>query len=175
MELSLTKEQRLVAHAAATNDDRLVLTSVCVRGNRLIATDGFMLAETELDNNSKPVETDVLIPASDLIKAKDMRSTGRVFVTKNDTNEVKIMENDSTRIVLEIQGNFPNTDPLYPTTEHVFRIALSYEVLSKILKVSGKGNYAKLTFYGQSDSFKYEVPNTNIKGLAMPLSVKWED
>jgi DNA polymerase III sliding clamp (beta) subunit (PCNA family) len=175
MELSLTKEQRLVAHAAGTKDYREVLNAVCVRGNKLIAADGFILAETELSEESKHEGADVLIPAAAIGAAKDIKGTGRVFINGEHEDEVTIIGDTSKQIVSTIKGNFPGTDQLYPKGEHVFRIGLAYDVLTKILKMTGKGNYLKLTFYGEEQPVKFEIPNNEIKGVAMPYKVTWED
>jgi len=176
MELGLTKEQRLVAHAAATEQSRPILVSVCVRGNRLIAANGFIMAETKIGDNSTHEGDDVLIPAAEVLKTKDMKHTGNaLFVKTND--KVKILDANSERLIPTIDGTFPDTDHLYPEgdTKPVFRIALSYDVLSKLVKIIGKDNYIKLEFYRSELIFKYEVPNNQIKGLGMPFCARWED
>jgi len=174
MELQLTKEQRQVAHAAATEDSRPVLTAVCIRGNKLLAADGYVLAETTLTMD--PLEQDVLLPAKDILKAKDMKGTSNVFIhTNGETDRAHLMDADGERIIPFIQGTFPNTDQLYPAKERVFRIGLSCDVLQTILKVAGKGNHVKLTFYGEDQPVKFESPNTDAQGLAMPFAVRWED
>ena len=176
MELALTKEQRQVAHAAATEETRPVLATVCVRHNKLIAANGYVMAETELEGITPPYESDMLIPAKDLLKAKDMRGINAVLFHNNgEAGKARIIDADGEKVITLVQGNFPDTDHLYPASNHVFRIGLAYDVLSTILKVVGKGNFVKLTFYGDSSPVKFEVPNTQTQGVAMPYAVQWPE
>lgn len=174
MELSLTKEQRQVAHAAATEESRPVLATVCVRKNKLIAANGFVLAETVLPDLREPYEADILIPAKDILKAKDIKSTNSVLFHNNgDPGKARLMDAEGEKVITLTQGNFPNTDQLYPQSEPKFRIGLSCDVLSTILKIAGKDNFVKLTFYGESQPVKFEAPRTDTQGIAMPYSVQW--
>lgn len=173
MELTLTKEQRQVAHAAATEETRPVLAAMCIRQNKLIASNGFIMAETTLEGIPE-THKDILIPAKDLLKAKDIKGMDRVMFHNNgEAGKAKLIDNDSEKIITLVQGTFPNTELIYPKTEPKFRIGLSCKVLSTMLKVAGKDNFVKLTFYGESSPVKFEAPNTETQGLLMPYSVQW--
>ena len=173
MELSLTKEQRQVAHAAATEETGPVLATVCIRKNKLIASDGFVMAETTLEDIHETHE-DILIPAKDILKAKDIKSTGNIMLHNNgEAGKARLIDSEGEKVIALTQGSFPNTEALYPKDKPVFRIGLSCKTLSTMLRVAGWDNYVKLTFYGEGRPVKFEAPNTDTQGLVMPYSVQW--
>jgi DNA polymerase III sliding clamp (beta) subunit (PCNA family) len=174
MELTLSKEQRQVIHAAATEETRPVLAAACIRKDKLIAANGFVMAETTLEGIHEEHE-DLLIPAKDLLKAKDIKNMGRIMFHNNgEAGKARLIDNEGEKVVTLVNGTFPNTELLWPKDEPKFRIGLSCEVLSTLLKVAGKDNFVKLTFYGENSPVKFEAPRTESQGLIMPYSVQWK-
>jgi len=118
-----------------------------------------------------PADTDVLLSARDLLRSKDGKGTKSTFVT-TDQETAHIIDAEGTRISPLIQGTFPTYEAIYPTAEPVLEIAFSVDVLQTVLKVAGKDNYVKFTFYNKSSAVKFVVPNVDIQGLAMPFMAK---
>ena len=81
MEFTLTKQQQAVAQAASNDGSRPVLTTVCLRGNDLIAADGFVMARTTVRAGGGS-EPDKLIPAAPLLKSRPSLN-GKILITQN--------------------------------------------------------------------------------------------
>ena len=166
MNVLITKEQRRVAYAASKTDYRPTLQCVSIKDGKMRAANGFILAEAKIDGNEE-----MLIPASSILKAKDSKGIGGVIVSKKENN-IKIMDANGELTIPQGEGNFPTTEHLYPKDEPVFQIGMSHEVLSALVSVIGKDNLVKLTFYGSKIAAKFEVVDSDIKGIFMPANVE---
>ena len=165
MELTLTQAQRNVAHAASNDGSRPVLQTVRIGNGKISAADGFILAEAEITKDPQGNGRTILIPAADVLKAKDSRLLGGVALVERESDTI-LMGADTT-VTIPQQGSYPNTDPLYPTSAPVFKITLGYNVLQKILKVCGKDSRIDFTFYGSDQPVKFT--NNEVYGIAMPV------
>jgi len=131
------------------------------------------MAETILEDIHENHE-DMLIPAKDMLKAKDIKAMNHIMLHNNgEAGKARLIDNEGERVIGLVQGTFPNTELLYPKDKVAFRIGLSCDVLSTMLKVAGKDNFVKLTFYGEDRPVKFEAPRTEAQGLIMPYSVQW--
>ena len=166
MEITLTKEQRNVAHAATTkNEGRPVLQTVRIGDGKISACDGYILAEAEINKNPRENVKTLLIQAADILKSKDNKFTGVVVLAEVE-DKVTLIGADLLATI-PLDATFPRTDPLYPDTDPVFEISLGYNILQKMLKVCGKDSRIDFTFYGSDKPVKFT--NNLVYGIAMPV------
>ena len=166
MELTLTKAQRNVAHAASTEDSRPILCTVLIGDGKITAADGYILAEAEIAKVPESNGQTFLIPAVDILKSKDCKSLGGVILTEQD-GKVMLM-GAGILVTTPLDGSFPHTAQLYDGLDTpVFEISLGVNILQKMLKVCGKDSRIDLTFYGADRPVKYT--NNEAYGLIMPM------
>jgi len=150
MEFKLTKTDRLIVNAAAKDTVPRALHCVHITKGRIEATNGTILMERKYHYNGE----DVLLDVWDIAKDKG----------------------ETIDIIPRVQGTFPDTKTLYPTTEPVFKIALSKDQIITALKCFRKQEgVVKFSFYGMEVPVKIEAHDGEVKGLIMPMRVNWRD
>lgn len=169
LEVILTKQQRQVARAAAKEDTRPVLQGAKIGNGKIIAADGFILAECPVESKGNAV---VLVDAASLVKAKDVKEMGGTPLVYNGNGEAKLLTKDSALTLPCIDGTYPNIDALYPKEDEVFHIAISPTILKQVAAIAGEETLIKFRFYGTSNPVKFEAGET--KGCLMPMSCKWD-
>jgi len=169
MEFKLNKTDRLIVNAAARDTNRAVLHAVHIAKGKIEAANGFVLVERKIDYDGE----DLMLNISDIAKHKDAKGLEGVVYTKDGDNIKAIGE--SINIISKVEGNFPNTAALYPTSEPVFKISLSKDRIIEVLKCLTKGEeQIKLYFYGAEQPVLIETLDGDVKGLIMPMSANWE-
>lgn len=165
MEVALNKSQRLVVNAAEKAGCRPVLHCIHIRKGVVEAANGFILVQkkVEYDGDEK-----LLLDIADVAKLKDSVDRQATIITEGDTVKAETGEFKS------VAGNFPNVDVLFPTQVPFFKIALSCEQLSAILKSLSKDEEViRFYFYSPIETVKFEVESTGTRGLIMPMCVQW--
>ena len=183
MDIILSKEKRRVAHAAAKpfelgsmrSASQFAVQNVCIRGKELIAADGYVLAKVDLPEDAKTSKSDVLIPAKEILQAKNANNIKGVRISrKKGSHEVRMETADGVKILDTQKGKFPAIPPLIPKTKPVFRIVLAKKVLLKICNMMEDDGYVAFRFYGETESVAYETKH-GINGIVMPMIIPWKD
>jgi len=170
MKQTLTKEQRNVAFAASTDEARGILCTVLIGDGKIVATDGFILAEAEIEHDPKDNGKTLLISATDILKSKDNKLTGGVILSANGDNNVTLMGTD-TLVTTPWDGSFPNYKQLYNGLDNeVLKIGMGSNVLQKLLKVCGKDAHITFTFFGSERPIKYS--SGEVSGIFMPATIQ---
>ena len=168
-EFKLTKTDRLIANAASKEMSRPVLHCVHLKKGAIEAANGFIIMERKVDYDGE----DLLLDIADIAKHKDAKGLGGVVYT-SDGDNIKAIGQD-INIISKAEGTFPNTEVLYPTQEHVFRIGLGRSELLNMLKCLDKDEEAiRFTFYGPLSPAMVEQ-GEDVKGLIMPMDVQWNE
>lgn len=172
IDFKLNKLQRLVTNSTERDDARPVLACVHIRKGIIEVANGFVLVQKAIEYDGN----ELLLKAKDIEKLKDSSTLEGVIFTKTEADRgLRVLGQIETILELQ-QGNFPQTDKLYPITEPVFKIALAREQLLTVLKSLDKTeNIIRFTFYGKSDPVKFDIQETGTKGLIMPMYVDWEE
>ena len=172
MEIKLTKDQRAVANAAAKETTRPVLHCVHIKKGLIEATDGFILVQKKIDYDG---EKEVLLDINEFKRLKDNKPLGGIILTSStEENKVKALGQDNF-ILKKQSGNFPYTEPLIPKGEPVFKIALSRQVLKKLISALDNSNaLVKFYFYGTASPVKIEIPAEGTVAVLMPMFCPWE-
>jgi len=166
----LTKEQRNVAHAASVDTARAILCTVLIGDGKIVATDGFILAEAEIDHDPKDNGKTLLIQAADILKSKDNRLLGGVVLSTNGGGNATL-EGVDTLVTTPQDGGFPNYKQLYEGLDNeVLKIGMTSNVLQKLLKVCGKDAPITLTFFGTDKPIKYS--SGEVSGIFMPATIQ---
>ena len=107
-------------------------------------------------------------------RLKDNKPLGGVILTSStEENKVKALGQDE--VILEKQsGTFPKTEPLILKGELVFKIALSRQLLKKLISALDNNNaLVRFYFYGTASPVKIEIPAEGTVAVLMPIL--WKD
>ena len=173
MEIKLTKDQRAVVNAASKETTRPILHCVHVKKGLIEAADGFILVQKKIDYDG---EEEVLLDKDEFKGLKDNKFfKGVVLTSSTEENTVRALGQEE--VILQKQsGNFPHTEPLIPKGEPVFKIALSRQVLKKLISALDNSNaLVKFYFYGTASPVKIEIPAEETVAVLMPMFCSWED
>lgn len=199
--MNINKLNLEVGHCASKEESRYHLSNIHFTQEYTEASNGHILARitypiqfdpADLPENikTKPKEEikDFLIPLSGVKEIKFQKKVNipclaDVYVDVDETNNngnAKFISTDlqTTPIteIKKIDGEFPDSNQIFPTQEPVFEICLdpSYlEIFCKITKEFGKHPHVKLTFYNIDSPVLVESYNQDTKqnftGLIMPM------
>jgi len=129
-----------VAHAAATDESRLILTGVLLKlepeGLTLAATDGFRLAVLEVGRSVLRSDyTAAILPARALVEMarafKD--ASGKVLMVLDDRRVMFEAMNGTRFVTMLIEGNFPDYRQIIPSS-YSTRLTLSRPDLEQAVK-----------------------------------------
>jgi len=173
MEIKLTKDQRAVANVAAKDTDRPVLHCVHIKKGLIEAADGFILVQKKIDYDG---EEEVLLDIDEFKRLKDNKPLGGIILTSStEENTVRALGQDEV-ILRKQSGNFPYTEPLILKGEPVFKIALSRQMLKKLISALDNNNTpVKFYFYGTKNPVRIEIPTEGTLAVLMPMFCSWED
>ena len=177
MEIQLTKNARAVAHAAATEESRPVLTALNFEKGEIMAANGFVLARRKVEGIGKGKS--FKLPAAQILKTKDIKTLGYALLQIGNGNSKAgtITGADMIKATIEKMdgGNYPAVDQLMPKkkAKPQAEISLGVDILKTIIKVAGSADTIDLKIYGPTEAVYFECvehysdePNTY--GLAMP-------
>jgi len=193
-------DKRLIAIAKITKDtDRPILQKVLFRGNKVVATNGYVLAEYNTTKNI-PAEEYPLKPFKKIVKSlrKEIMISGRHIVSSvkflkisnldcsrkavlcnNTKNTIEIASTDlegissATFIKGKGDGKYPDYKKILKKPKKAKRICLSTKQLQMILDVY-KGEYA-VNIYIDLEEKKGLTPvymennNKDTRSVIMPL------
>jgi hypothetical protein len=184
-EFKLTKKHRALKNAASKDTSRPTLHCIHITKGKVQAADGFIAMERGLDYDG---DEDFLLNVDDITGHQDAKMMGGVVYVKQDDGSMRVI-GKGINIIKPVEGNYPNIDNLYPTTEPVFKIGISRTLLQQMLNCLDKDETAiKFIFYGENSPVKiiagpFDSKNTvpqllpndgdSVQGLIMPMKVQW--
>jgi len=175
MRVSLTKQQALVAKAAGKRDDkRPYMECVRIGGGKVVAIDGFMLAQAPVDYDGEPV----FVPAR-------MIPSGPCDV-EVDGESVRVITAEGTAETAHVDYPYPNTERVWRDTRKRkprAYVALNAALLRKMLAcIEGKdgsspNGMVRLYIRRPEDAVEWRVQNPEggvfVEGLIEPMYTRW--
>ena len=143
MEIELSRNDRLVAHAAAKEDNRPTLATLHIGNGEVAAANGFLLAMRKVTGVKK--SDDVMVPAERILKVKNIsKALPKAIVYMPGGKSEKpgsLIGEDGIKASLErVSGTFPAYRQLLPDKKKQVkaRISLAPMYLRQILDIAGK-------------------------------------
>ena len=169
----LEKIQLSVAHAAAREDARPVLATVCLTKSEMVATDGLILVRRPLEKGRGPKEA-ILVPA-ELLKAVKAPNYGVAPITvESSDGQVTISCNGTSHTAGAVKGTYPDWKKLMPRGRVKTRIAFRVDVLKALLKAVGPDTeLVKLEIRKPPDPVRFYTFEGGPDGAVMPVFVDW--
>ena len=169
---------------ASTDTSRFVITHVHLREDFLEATDGRMMVRipyppTATDETVDRKGLDAMVPALTVKKA--LRDAGKAGVVDAHVNGAVslIVPGGVTHKAEKVDGQYPQTDKVWPGKEPTFSITLAAELLAKLAEHAAKhgkrnGTCTGIRFDFTADCeavrFSYALgPDRQATGVLMPM------
>jgi hypothetical protein len=147
MKATLDRQALQIALAADfSGSGRPILECVKIGNGEIMACDGFIFAKCQIA--TEPLEgEEILINAKDIIGAARMIQHGNITLESNGGIATLKDEYCSISITAKLQdGKYPETHEMVPKTEQKAYVALSKDILSKILEIAKPRVYRTLIF-----------------------------
>lgn len=157
------------AKVADQTGARPILSSVCFKHDRYIATNSYIMFEKFNEETGIKDGEELLVNASELAKKQ---------IPVNSTLDLEKMtlDNKGSAIKLKkVDGEFPETAMIYPEGKEEYKIALGAKLLITLLnafvQAGGHSDGVVLSFYGESRPVIVTPLDKEIsaKGVIMPL------
>jgi len=170
MKAILDRQALQVALAAGNLDSgRPILDCVKIGNGEIMATDGFIFAKCQIQ--TEPLEgEEILINAQDIIAATRMIQHGNIIL-ESDGNNATLENKDSTiSIVVKLQdGKYPSTGDMLPKTERKAYVALSKDILRRVLEIAERSDDVLLKFKVREAYQPVDVISGDVRIYAMPM------
>lgn len=178
MKAALDEGAVAVAHAAAGEEAKPILTCVRIGDGEIVAADGFLLARRELKTEG---EGAIMVPAKAILKGQKICPDRSHLVLEESNGDVVLKSVDPRPWAKEfitlqtkvVEGSYPGFQNLYPTSEPVGFIALSPGLLRKILDIATDASLIKFRIRKSTDPVEFVAGETS--GLIMPMWTPEED
>jgi DNA polymerase III sliding clamp (beta) subunit (PCNA family) len=170
MRATLDRQALQIALAADLSDSgRPVLECVKIGNGEIMACDGFIFAKCQIA--TEPLEgEEILINARDIMAVARMIQHGNITLETNGGLATLKNEDCSISIVTKLQeGKYPNTHEMVPKTERKAYVALSKDVLSKVLEIAKPSDDVLLKFKIREPSQPVIVISGDVTIYAMPM------
>lgn len=176
MEITLDKNTRAVAYAAAKEDGRPVLECVHLAKREIQAANGFVLARRKLAEKTPGL--DILLPALQILGAKDIGNTlPKVIleIGKGKKPGTLLTKDFIKQTITKVEGSFPKVDQLMPDKKKqpAVEVTIAVDILKTLIKIAGSADRIKFKFYSATEGFYYECrdpgEDNNTYGMAMPM------
>lgn len=170
MKATLDRMALQIAFAADSGGSgRPVLECVKIGNGEIMACDGFIFAKCQIVTD--PLEgEEILINAKAVIGVQRIIQDGRINLESNGKVATLKNEDGTISIVVELQGGkYPNTHEMVPKTERKAYVALSKDVLSKVLEIATPSDDVLLKFKVREPSQPVIVISGNTTIYAMPM------
>jgi DNA polymerase III sliding clamp (beta) subunit (PCNA family) len=151
------------------NSGRPVLECVKIGNGEIMACDGFVFAKCQIA--MEPLEgEEILINAKDIIRAAKIIPCGNITLESNDKMVVLKDEDGSISIATKIQdGKYPDTHEMVPKIERKAYVALSKDILGKVLEIAKPSDDVLLKFKVREPSQPVVIVSGDITIYAMPI------
>ena len=193
----INKKALVLKEVLPRDEERGPINNLLITSQKTIATDGQILAEIEnlpqelIEEFPKvdiPLNKDPVLLSPKTIEKieknlpkKPQLSILNNFVIGRQNGEIKIITTDleNKTIVSQkvIEGEYPNTEIVYPQGEPKVKIRVSIDLLRTLVRVVGRftnRDYpgVDLSIYGEDKPILFEYSNNEdvkTKGLIMPM------
>ncbi len=167
----LDRDQLSVAHAAAKEDTRPVLATVCLTKREMVACDGFMLVRRPLEKGRGPKEP-ILAPAEILKAVKAPKYGVMPIIVESSDGQVTISCNGTSHTAEAVKGTYPDWKKLMPRGRVKARIVFRVDVLKALLKALGPDtDLVKLEIRKPQDPVRFYTFEGGPDGVVMPVVV----
>lgn len=148
---------------------RPILEWVKIGNGEIVACNGFIFAKCGIA--TEPLEgEEILIDAKDILAAARMIQYGRVVLDSHGATATVTNEDASISIIVKLQeGKYPNTKEMLPKTERKAYVALSKDILSKVLEITKPSDDVLLKFKVRECSQPVVVISGDVTIYAMPM------
>lgn len=177
MKATLDKAAIKISYAAGTPEvHREVLECVQIGNGKIVAADGYILAQREIPTEPKQGET-ILVKAKAILEAQKILKADSLIIETQDGKTATIYTEDKhdghlavTLTTPLMDAKFPNWDEVLPKTERKAYIALSRKMLVKILKSTDEDD-AVFKIKVREPHEAVEIHNGDATIAVMPMSV----
>ena len=166
----LQREHIRFSHAIETVNPRQVLSGLRIDGDKVVATDGYILAYCQLD---KPSQTCYTIPTH-MLKGLNNKTAKTLNVEEQD-GQITLATEDGAEVRKSeaVTGTFlSNWEMLVPEPhdKEPQQVALSISLLRKLLDVlEPEATGVKFYVDGHKKPVRFEAVGSNVKGAIMPF------
>ena len=170
MKAILDRQALQIALAADSGGSgRPSLECVKIGNGEIMACDGFIFAKCQIA--TEPLEgEEILINAKDIIGAARMIQHGNITLESNGGIATFKNEDCSISIVTKLQdGKYPNTHEMVPNTERKAYVALSKDMLGRVLEIAKPSDDILLKFKVRELSQPVVVISGDVTIFAMPM------
>lgn len=176
MRATLDKAAIKIAYAAGTpKEHREVLECVQIGNGKIVAADGFLLAQREIPTEPKEGEV-MLVKAQAILAAQKILKTDSLIIETQDGKTATIYteakHDGHLAITLTtplMDAKFPNWDKVLPKTERKAYVALARNLLVKILKSTDEDD-ALFKIKVREPHEPVEIHNGDVTIAVMPMS-----
>ena len=183
--MKLDKYDIALANVSSANADyRPVLNTLRLHNGNLEAADGYMLIRRQADLETGDDSKSVLFPAK-MIKA--IRSSPKRIAKLNvDSTKATVTyadDKDKTApfnptVTFDLaQGDYPDTDRLFPGTEKKAQVAINIGLLKRLLSCMPDKELLRIGVVGPQSPVEIEVTGMDrpIRGVIMPAFLDWSN
>lgn len=153
---------------------------------RVEVVDGFMLVERNLDLQEGEEKPEVLLNAKMIKQIKSGRRQEVILSIADGKAKVDYLKADGTGEPVEfapsvsfgsLNGTFPNADALWVTAEKKAQVAVSVNLLKKLLSTLPADGILRIGVTEPSAPIEFECSNMDrpIRGMLMPYFVDWSE
>ena len=169
MKAILDKQALQIALAADSGSNRPILECVKIGNSEIMACDGFIFAKCQIA--TEPVKgKEILVNAKDIIEATRMIQHGNVILESRGGMATLRNEDASVSITVKLQeGKYPNTKEMVPKSERKAYVALSKDILSKVLEITKPSDDILLKLKVRESSQPVIVISGSTTIYAMPM------
>ena len=148
---------------------RPILGCVKIGNGEIMACDGFTFARCQIATEPLKGE-EILINGQDIIGVARMIPHGSITLESSDGAATLKNEDCSISIVTKIQdGKYPDTHEMVPKTERKAYVALSKDVLNKVLEITKPSDDILLKFKVREPSQPVVIISGDVTIYAMPM------
>jgi len=149
---------------------RPVLESVKIGNGEIMASNGYIFAKCQVATEPLGGE-EILIDAKDIIAVARMIQHGRIMLDSHGATATLENEDGSVSIVVKLQeGKYPNMQEIVPKTERKAYVALSKDMLSKVLEIVESSDDVLLKFKIWQPTQPVIVTSGDTTIYAMPMA-----
>jgi len=187
MEIIVTEELRRILNVASTDAGRDAIRNVHFRNGKATTTNGFCLAQTDVECTDIPEEsldTPVLVPADVVKDVKILKKGTNALLIVRD-KEVEIIDSKPNRVhKVDLNGTtFPDIDRVLNNSPAEYRCLFTVEHLMEVCKCFSKEDIIEFQFTtlkktaldkGCNDPIRFKNKDGKVTGLIMP-ALAWQD
>ena len=186
--MKLDRYDLAMVNAAVKGDEtaRPMLQCLHFTKGRVEAIDGFMLAVRELDLQDGEEKPEALLNTRMIKQIKPAKRQEAILELTDKRATVRYQDEEGKPAEFEpavsfaVFGDgksFPNTDQLWPTVEKKAQIAVSVDLLKRLLAALPANGFLRIGITEPTEPLEFECSNMDrpIRGMLMPMFVSWKE